>query len=85
MISRPAGSAAPSHTETTTETESNGSFQEKVVLTSRKRVCCGIPIWMFVVTGIVLILGTVIGGVIGGVLGSKAGGGENDPVESEAP
>jgi hypothetical protein len=73
LITQPEAGVAGSHTDTSAESESNGSFKEMMALHSKRRVCCGIPIWMVIITASVLILGTVIGGVIGGVLGSKQG------------
>jgi hypothetical protein len=73
LITEAEAGVAPSHADTSTESESNGSFKEMMAVQSKKRVCCGIPIWMVIITASVLILGTVIGGVIGGVLGSQRG------------
>ena len=37
------------------------------------KLCCGVPLWMMILIGIVLIIGAVIGGVIGGILGNEKG------------
>lgn len=54
----------------TAGSDSSGSFKERWKERSKKRVCCGIPLWGF---GLVLFLlvGIVIGGALGGVVGSK--------------
>ncbi|WEW55106.1 hypothetical protein PRK78_000534 [Emydomyces testavorans] len=64
--------------------DTSGSFKEKLSRKGQKRVCCGIPLWMFFLITSVLLLGTVIGGVIGGLLGSQQGA-KRDPKVSSTP
>lgn len=47
------------------------SLEEKLKKKSRQKVCCGVPIWLLVLTGMVMLLGACLGGVIGGVLGAR--------------
>lgn len=57
----------------TTESDSSGSFKEKIKRKSRQRVCGGLPFWfIFVIIG-VLVLGVILGAIIGGVVGRKKG------------
>lgn len=51
----------------------SGGFKETLARRTNKKVCCGVPIWMFLLLGGVLVLGGAIGGVIGGLLGSEKG------------
>lgn len=53
--------------------ESNGSFKEKIKQKSKQRVCGGVPFWFFFVIIGVLFLGVVLGAIIGGVIGSQKG------------
>lgn len=46
-------------------------FNEKAQGRSRRRTCCGMPIWTIVLIAVVMVICAVIGGVIGGVLGAK--------------
>ena len=48
------------------------SLEEKLKKKSKQKVCCGVPVWLLVLTGIVMLLGACLGAVIGGVLGRKA-------------
>ncbi|EEP82526.1 predicted protein [Uncinocarpus reesii 1704] len=53
--------------------DASGGFKERLTKKGQKKVCCGVPLWMFFLVAAVLLLGTVIGGVIGGLLGSQQG------------
>ena len=53
--------------------DSSGSFKEKVKLTGRRRICCGIQLWVIAAILGVLLLGGSIGGIIGAVVGNKKG------------
>ncbi|KMU85018.1 hypothetical protein CIHG_02801 [Coccidioides immitis H538.4] len=64
--------------------DTSGGFKEKLTKKGRKKVCCGVPLWMFFLVAAVLLLGTVIGGVIGGLLGSQQGA-KRDPPASSTP
>lgn len=48
-------------------------FRNKIKDVGRRRVCCGVPIFMLVIIAIVLLMCTAIGGVIGGILGNRKG------------
>lgn len=48
-------------------------FEEKQPSRAKARICCGVPLWMTILIGAVLLVGAVIGGVIGGVLGNEKG------------
>jgi len=56
----------------TADNDASGSFKERLKKKGKRRVCCGIPLWVFGLFLFVL-LGIVIGGVIGGVVGSQRG------------
>lgn len=62
----------------------SGGFKERLAKKGQKKICCGIPLWMFFLVAGVLLLGTVIGGVIGGLLGSQQGA-KRQPVTSSTP
>ncbi|BDD56896.1 hypothetical protein MPDQ_006361 [Monascus purpureus] len=46
-------------------------LNEKAEGRGPRRVCCGLPIWTFVLIAVVMVICAVIGGVIGGLLGAK--------------
>lgn len=56
-----------------TDSNSSGSFKEKVRQQSRQKICCGRPCWFFLIIVAVLLVGVIIGAAIGGVVGSKNG------------
>ena len=56
-----------------TDSDSSGSFKEKVRQKSRRKICCGMPCWFFFIIVAVLLVGVIIGAAIGGVVGSKNG------------
>jgi hypothetical protein len=56
-----------------TDSDSSGSFKEKVKQRSRQKICCGLPFWFVVIIIAVLLFGVIIGAAIGGVVGSKNG------------
>ena len=53
--------------------DASGGIKEKITRHGQRRLCCGIPIWLFLVCATVLVLGGVIGGVAGGLLGTQQG------------
>ena len=69
----PAAPRSVTAEEAAVPDDPSGGFKEKIAQSSRRKLCCGVPIWMFLLVGGVLILGGVIGGVIGGLLGSEKG------------
>ncbi|KAI1923647.1 hypothetical protein LOZ12_000107 [Ophidiomyces ophidiicola] len=66
-------------TETDSSDHSSDSVKEKLSQKGQRKVCCGIPLWMFFLVAAVLLLGTIIGGVIGGLLGSQQTTKRNPP------
>ncbi|KKY28599.1 hypothetical protein UCRPC4_g00404 [Phaeomoniella chlamydospora] len=61
------GAESDASSEETT-TPANDTFAEKLKRKSRKRICCGVPLYfVFGVVGMIILAGT-IGGVIGGVV-----------------
>lgn len=56
-----------------TPDDPSGGFKEKLAQKSKRKVCCGLPVWVFLLLAAVLIIGAAIGGVIGGLLGSQQG------------
>ena len=50
----------------------SGCFKEKLRERGKRRVCCGVPLWVFALLFIVF-LGIVVGAVIGGVVGARRG------------
>ncbi|KAJ9493986.1 hypothetical protein LTR99_010921 [Exophiala xenobiotica] len=38
-----------------------------------RRICCGLPVWTWIILMVVVCLATVLGGVIGGVVGNQKG------------
>ncbi|KAL1958286.1 hypothetical protein VTO42DRAFT_4794 [Malbranchea cinnamomea] len=65
--------SATTQNQTTVADDAGGGFKEKLAEKGKKKLCCGVPIWMFLLVAVVLVLGGVIGGVIGGLLGSQKG------------
>ncbi|KAK2738025.1 hypothetical protein FQN57_007291 [Myotisia sp. PD_48] len=53
--------------------QSKEGLRTRMTQKGKKKVCCGVPLWIFVVFGIMLVIACVIGGVIGGVLGAHQG------------
>ncbi len=53
------------------ESDSTGSFKEKIKQKSKQRVCGGLPFWFIIVIIGVLLLGVILGTIIGGVIGSR--------------
>ncbi|KAL1999124.1 hypothetical protein VTN02DRAFT_5005 [Thermoascus thermophilus] len=70
-LSANAPALQPAAAETAAAVDNN--FNEKVGEKRKHRMCCGVPIWMLVLIGVVLLIGAGIGGAIGGVLGTKSG------------
>jgi hypothetical protein len=68
------------------ESESSGSFKEKIKQKSKQRICGGLPFWIvFVIVG-VLLLGVILGAIIGGVVGSrKASVTNTEPEPNQSP
>ncbi|KAI5303276.1 hypothetical protein KEM56_007719, partial [Ascosphaera pollenicola] len=60
-------------------------FRNKVKDVGRRKVCCGIPIFMLVIIAIVLLMCTAIGGVIGGVLGNRKGVSSAQSAQNSTP
>ena len=60
----------------TASSEKCGSLRERWKQNSRKRLCCGIPLWAVLPIIGVLLFGVLIGGIIGGVLAKKKSGAE---------
>ena len=55
----------------TASSESDGSLKERWKEKGRRRVLCGLPLWLVLVLLAVMLLIGAIGGVIGGVVGRK--------------
>lgn len=55
----------------TAGSESDGSLKERWKEKSKRRVLCGLPLWVLLVIIAIMILVGAIGGVIGGVVGTE--------------
>lgn len=53
--------------------EPSGGLTEKISNKGRRKICCGLPIWMFVLIGVIMLVSAIVGGVIGGLLGAHQG------------
>lgn len=73
MMPEEAGPGGGGQNESPDDDDGSCGIKEKITRTGQRRVCCGIPIWMFLVCGAVLLFGAVIGGVVGGLLGTQQG------------
>ncbi|KAL9106890.1 MAG: hypothetical protein Q9227_008138 [Pyrenula ochraceoflavens] len=60
-----------SPTDQNGSSDSSGSFKEKVKSTSRRRICCGVQLWVIAAILGVLLLGGLLGGIIGAVVGNR--------------
>lgn len=50
--------------------DGSGSFKEKVRATGRRRICCGLQLWVVAAMLAVLLLAGLVGGIIGAVVGN---------------
>lgn len=50
--------------------DSSGSFKEKLKATGRRRICCGLQLWVIGTILGVLLLGGLLGGIVGAVVGN---------------
>lgn len=47
--------------------------KEGLVQKRLRRICCGLPVWTWIILMVVVCLAAVLGGVIGGVVGNQKG------------
>ena len=67
---RDASHAAPSGGEEAEATKNSGSLKGIWKRNSKRRICCGLPLWASLALIAVVVLAGVIGGVIGTVVGA---------------